>query len=66
VSTQHHHYVVTVSGCTREQADQVIAERIDHDEDYGFPYTLCVELEAPFQDEDRIGMVPPKLCEDDS
>jgi hypothetical protein len=33
-------YIVEVSDCTEEQADRVIAERIDHDEDYGFPYVI--------------------------
>ena len=36
-------YLVTVSDCTPAQADQVIAERINHDEDYGFDYTIGYE-----------------------
>ena len=36
-------YLVTVSDCTTAQADQVIAERINHDEDYGFDYTISYE-----------------------
>lgn len=35
-----HTFLVTVSGCDREQAEQVIAERINHDEDYGFDYQI--------------------------
>lgn len=35
-----HTFLVTVSGCDREQAEQVIAERINYDEDYGFDYTI--------------------------
>ena len=33
-------YVVTVTTATREQADQVMAERIGYDEDYGFAYSI--------------------------
>ena len=33
-------YFVHVSGCTAEQAEQVINERIKPDEDYGFDYTI--------------------------
>lgn len=33
-------YVVTVTAETIEQADQVIAERIGPDEDYGFEYKI--------------------------
>lgn len=35
-----HTFLVTVSGCDRDQAEQVIAERINHDEDYGFDYQI--------------------------
>jgi hypothetical protein len=35
-----HCFTVTIKGCTREQAEQVIRERLGHDEDYGFNYTL--------------------------
>ena len=38
--TKSHTYIVTVSGCSAEQADQVIAERVSFDENYGFPYTI--------------------------
>jgi hypothetical protein len=37
-----HAFMVVVSGCTAEQAEQVIAERTGHDEDYGFEYTIEV------------------------
>lgn len=31
-----HHYIVTVSDVDRAKADQIIAERIDYDEEYEF------------------------------
>lgn len=43
MSDNSHTFTVTISGCTPEQAAQVIAERIGHDEDYGFPYTIRYE-----------------------
>lgn len=33
-------FPVTVFGCTREQAAEVLRERLGHDEDYGFDYAL--------------------------
>lgn len=33
-------FLVTVSDVTDDQAAQVMAERLAHDEDYGFRYTL--------------------------
>lgn len=33
-------YTVVVSADNKEQAEQVMRERLDHDEDYGFDYTL--------------------------
>lgn len=38
--TQSHDFVVTVSGCTPEQAEQVLNERISPEEDYGFDYEV--------------------------
>lgn len=35
-----HVFEVRISRCTREQAEQVLRERLGHDEDYGFPYNL--------------------------
>jgi hypothetical protein len=35
-----HTFVVTVEGCTRDQARQVMTERLGPDEDYGFAYTV--------------------------
>jgi hypothetical protein len=35
-----HKFVVEISGCTHEQAEQVLRERLGHDEDYGFPYSI--------------------------
>jgi hypothetical protein len=34
-------FVVTISTSSQEQAERVMAERIDHDEDYGFEYTIA-------------------------
>lgn len=39
-SPSEHTFLVTISRCDREQAEQVIAERINYDEDYGFDYTI--------------------------
>lgn len=41
-----HNFTVHVSGCTREQAEEVMSERIGPDEDYGFDYTIGWE-DAP-------------------
>lgn len=41
-----HTFTVTVSGCTAEQAAQVMNERLSPDEDYGFAYELGY-AEAP-------------------
>jgi hypothetical protein len=35
-------YTVTVRAETQAQADTVLAERLGHDEDYGFGYTVAV------------------------
>lgn len=35
-----HSFEVQVIGCSYEQAETVLRERLGHDEDYGFPYTL--------------------------
>lgn len=37
---KQHTFTVTITGCTREEAEQVMAERIGHDEDYGFCYEI--------------------------
>lgn len=39
-------YTVVVEAETSEQADMVMAERIYHDEDYGFHYTINFETET--------------------
>ncbi len=36
-------YVVTVEADSKEQADQVISERVYHDEWYGFDYTISAK-----------------------
>jgi hypothetical protein len=38
-----HTFLVTVTADTEEQAAQVMAERINVDEDYGFEYTIGFE-----------------------
>ena len=43
MSVTDHPFTVTISGCTPEQAAQVIAERISHEEDYGFTYSIGYE-----------------------
>jgi hypothetical protein len=41
ISTRTDHaFVVTVSGCSSAEAEQVMAERIGYDEDYGFEYRI--------------------------
>ena len=35
-----YHFVVTVTCETRKQAEEVLAERIGYDEDYGFRYEI--------------------------
>jgi hypothetical protein len=35
-----YHYTVSVETDTQEQANQVMAERLGYDEDYGFDYTI--------------------------
>lgn len=37
---QDYEFTVTVHAATLEQAQKVIGERIDHTEDYGFPYLI--------------------------
>ena len=38
-----HQFLVTVSGCDREQAEEVMTERILYGEDYGFDYEISFE-----------------------
>ena len=33
-------FIVTIEGCTEEEAEIVMAERLGYDEDYGFNYTI--------------------------
>lgn len=37
---KEHTFYVEIAAPTREQAAQVMAERLQHDEDYGFPYEI--------------------------
>ena len=39
-SVREYSYIVTVFAETQDQANQVICERIDPDEDYGFDYII--------------------------
>lgn len=41
-----HTFTVTVTGCDAEQAEQVMGERLGHDEDYGFDYRVGWEKPA--------------------
>lgn len=36
-------YTVTIHATTLEEAEQILTERLDHDEDYGFPYSVSWE-----------------------
>lgn len=38
---------VTIEAKTLENAEQVLAERLGYDEDYGFPYTLKYDDPQP-------------------
>lgn len=37
-------YTIHVEAETKDQADQVIAERVGYSEDYGFPYHIYQSL----------------------
>lgn len=41
------HYTVTIEAATQEQAVQVMCERIEPDENYGFDYTIWWEADEP-------------------
>ena len=40
---QTHRFITTVTGCDATQAKTVMGERLLHDEDYGFDYTVSYE-----------------------
>ena len=40
---QTHRFITTVTGCDATQAETVMGERLLHDEDYGFDYTVSYE-----------------------
>lgn len=42
-----HTFTVHVTGCTKEQAETVMRERICFDEDYGFEYSIDFESASP-------------------
>lgn len=41
---------VTIEAETLENAEQVLAERLGYDEDYGFPYTLKYDDPQPMSE----------------
>lgn len=41
-----HRFIVTVGGCTSDQAHEVMRERLGFDESYGFDYTLDWDEQA--------------------
>lgn len=41
-------YVVVIECETKEQSEQVISERINHDEDYGFDYRVWIRPERDY------------------
>lgn len=43
---ERHSFIVTVGGCTHDEAHRVMTERLGHDEDYGFEYTLDWDEES--------------------
>lgn len=43
---ERHTFMVTVGGCTNDEAHRVMTERLGSDEDYGFEYTLDWDEEA--------------------
>lgn len=45
--TTTHTFIVTVTGCDAEQAEQVMGERLLHDEDYGFDYSVNFQKNEP-------------------
>lgn len=48
MSDDKHQFIVTVDGCTHDQAHEVMRERLGFDEDYGFAYGLdWEEYSAP-------------------
>lgn len=38
-----HQFIVTVSGCSREEAELVMTTRMGYDEDYGFDYEVSYD-----------------------
>jgi hypothetical protein len=39
-------FLVIIEAETREEAEQVMAERIGYDEDYGFPYKIDWDIRS--------------------
>jgi hypothetical protein len=46
-------FTVTVTGCTPEQAAQVMTERLGHDEELGFGYEVTWSAQGPPSDDLR-------------
>ncbi len=53
-------YTVRVDASSEAEADQVMAERLDHDEDYGFSYAIDYRfgLNNPWPTVDHSGVLP--------
>jgi len=51
-----YHAAVAVTAATKDEADQALAERLTHDEDYGFPYGLAYSTTtlAPLVSADQV------------
>lgn len=44
--SNNHNFIISVSGCAKEQAKQIVNERVLHSKDYGFPYVIrCREAD---------------------
>jgi hypothetical protein len=50
-----HTFLVTVTAASREEAVQVMAERLNHDEDYGFDYSVGFEATGRTVNPDHVG-----------
>lgn len=47
-------FSVCVAADTLAEAEQVLAERLDHDEDYGFPYEITSYVALPNDDKEEV------------
>lgn len=60
---QTHRFITTVTGCNATQAETVMGERLLHDEDYGFDYTVGYE---PVPSDSEVQPSPADSLSDDS